>query len=88
MKTKINIYAVEVDPRSTPDDQFGGDMNSMGLSIKSVKSALSRAKKESMKTTYCGKPLHEIWIEKVEDNEVVEQWAFRKGELKFHITPS
>ncbi len=86
-KPTFNIYEIEVDMRSLPDDEFGGDMESL-CSRKTEKSALEFAKKASMKEKCTsGKKLHETWVERVEENEIVEQWAFKKGKETFHIVP-
>lgn len=59
------VYEVEVDPRSTKEEQFGGDMHTVFETTIRAK-AISFAKKHSMRTkTTTGKMLYECFVERI-----------------------
>lgn len=85
MQTKFHIYEVEVDARSKPNDEFGGDME-LVKTCKTKNMAMRFANKLSLKEKcFNGKKLHEIWIEREVENENQEQWAIKKGKITYHI---
>lgn len=59
-------------------------MHKIGIFSK-VSTALAKAKSESKKSLINGRPLHEIFVElSDEDEDTLENWAYRKGKLVYH----
>lgn len=60
------VYEIEVDPRSTRDDLFGGDMHTVFETTTKAK-AISFAKKHSKNTkTTTGRMLYECLVESID----------------------